>query len=141
MSTSGTPLVEAKGIAKHFGRIEALRDVSFTLGKAEVLGLLGDNGAGKSTLIKLLCRFYQPSGGRILADGVDLADVDPAVWRERIAAGKINFIAECSPLLGPQLMDLAKKVLNGETIPTRIVTNETTFTPEQAKAALPDRKY
>jgi ABC-type sugar transport system substrate-binding protein len=58
-----------------------------------------------------------------------------------LAAGKINFIAECSPLLGPQLMDLAKKVLNKETIPTRIVTNETTFTPEQAKAALPDRKY
>jgi galactofuranose transport system substrate-binding protein len=58
-----------------------------------------------------------------------------------LAAGKINFIAECSPLLGPQLMDLAKKVLNGESIPERIVTNETTFTPEQAKAALPDRKY
>jgi ABC-type sugar transport system substrate-binding protein len=58
-----------------------------------------------------------------------------------LAAGKINFIAECSPLLGPQLMDLAKKVLKGETVPERIVTNETTFTPEQAKAALPDRKY
>jgi len=58
-----------------------------------------------------------------------------------LAAGKINFIAECSPLLGPQLMELAKKVLNNETVPERIVTNETTFTPEQAKAALPDRKY
>jgi len=60
---------------------------------------------------------------------------------QALADGKINFIAECSPLLGPQLMDLAKKVLAGETIPTRIVTDETTFTPEQAKAALPDRKY
>ena len=58
-----------------------------------------------------------------------------------LSKGQFNFIAECSPLLGPQLMDLAKKVLAGETIPTRIVTNETTFTPEQAKAALPDRKY
>jgi simple sugar transport system substrate-binding protein len=60
---------------------------------------------------------------------------------QALSEGKINFIAECSPLLGPQLMDLAKKVLAGETIPTRIVTNETTFTQEQAKAALPDRKY
>jgi len=58
-----------------------------------------------------------------------------------LAANKINFIVECSPLLGPQLMDLAKKVLNGETIPTRVVTEETTFTPEQAKAVLPERKY
>ncbi|MEV0130856.1 ABC transporter substrate-binding protein [Dactylosporangium sp. NPDC050688] len=58
-----------------------------------------------------------------------------------LAAGKINFIVECSPLLGPQLMDLAKKVIAGETIPQRVLTEETTFTPEQAKAALPDRKY
>jgi ABC-type sugar transport system substrate-binding protein len=58
-----------------------------------------------------------------------------------LAAGKINFIVECSPLLGPQLMDLAKKVVAGEQIPQRVLTEETTFTPEQAKAALPDRKY
>jgi ABC-type sugar transport system substrate-binding protein len=58
-----------------------------------------------------------------------------------LADGKFNFIAECSPLLGPQLMDLVKKVVAGETIPTRILTEEGTFTPEQAKAALPTRKY
>ena len=60
---------------------------------------------------------------------------------QALADGKFNFIAECSPLLGPQLMDLVKKVHAGETIPTRIETEETTFTPEQAKAALPTRKY
>ncbi|GAA3919684.1 LacI family transcriptional regulator [Amorphoplanes auranticolor] len=58
-----------------------------------------------------------------------------------LAAGKINYIVECSPLLGPQLMDLAKKVKAGETVEQRVVTEETTFTQEQAKAALPDRKY
>ncbi|GIE87594.1 ABC transporter substrate-binding protein [Actinoplanes regularis] len=58
-----------------------------------------------------------------------------------LADGKINFIVECSPLLGPQLMDLAKKVHAGETVEPRILTEETTFTQEQAKAALPDRKY
>lgn len=58
-----------------------------------------------------------------------------------LAAGKINYIVECSPLLGPQLMDLAKKVKAGETVEPRILTEETTFTQEQAKAALPDRKY
>src|ERR1051325_9319130 len=58
-----------------------------------------------------------------------------------LAAGKINHIVECSPLLGPQLMDLAKKVMAGETIPQRVLTEESEFTPEQAKAALPNRKY
>src|SRR3954452_11990591 len=50
-----------------------------------------------------------------------------------LAAGKINHIVECSPLLGPQLMDLAKKVVKGETVEPRILTVETEFTPEQAK--------
>jgi ABC-type sugar transport system substrate-binding protein len=58
-----------------------------------------------------------------------------------LADGKINFIVECNPLLGPQLMDIAKKVLAGETVPTRIETEETTFDPAQAKAALPSREY
>ncbi|MFI7672626.1 ABC transporter substrate-binding protein [Actinophytocola sp. NPDC049390] len=58
-----------------------------------------------------------------------------------LANGEINFIVECNPLLGPQLMDLAEKVVAGEEVPQRVVTEETTFTQEQAKAALPDRKY
>ncbi|PZF92365.1 LacI family transcriptional regulator [Micromonospora endophytica] len=60
---------------------------------------------------------------------------------QALADGKFNFIAECSPLLGPQLMELAKKVHAGEEVPARVETEETTFTQEQAKAALPTRKY
>ncbi len=60
---------------------------------------------------------------------------------QALADGKFNFIAECSPLLGPQLMELAKKVPAGEEVPPRIETEETTFTQEQAKEALPNRKY
>jgi galactofuranose transport system substrate-binding protein len=60
---------------------------------------------------------------------------------QALADGKINYIVECSPLLGPQLMDLAKKVVAGDAVEKRIVTEETTFTQEQAKAALPSRKY
>ncbi|WP_341279594.1 ABC transporter substrate-binding protein [Paenibacillus sp. FSL H8-0537] len=55
--------------------------------------------------------------------------------------GKINFIVECNPLLGPQLMQAVQDVLDGKTIEKRIVTEEGVFTSEQAKAALPDRKY
>jgi galactofuranose transport system substrate-binding protein len=58
-----------------------------------------------------------------------------------LSQGKINFIAECSPLLGPQLMTLAKQVAAGKPVLKRIITKETTFTPAQAKVALPTRKY
>ncbi|MBB6470829.1 ABC transporter substrate-binding protein [Sphaerisporangium rubeum] len=60
---------------------------------------------------------------------------------QALADGKINYIVECSPLLGPQLMDLAKKVVGDEQVPPRVVTEETTFTQEQAKEALPSRQY
>ncbi|MEH1125456.1 ABC transporter substrate-binding protein [Micromonospora sp. CPCC 206061] len=60
---------------------------------------------------------------------------------QALADGKINYIVECSPLLGPQLMDLVEKVHAGETVPARVVTEETTFTQEQAKAVLPTRQY
>ncbi len=60
---------------------------------------------------------------------------------QALSDGKINYIVECSPLLGPQLMDLAKKVVKNETVPTRVVTEETVFNQEQAKAALPNRQY
>ncbi|MDQ6417840.1 ABC transporter substrate-binding protein [Paenibacillus sp. LHD-117] len=57
------------------------------------------------------------------------------------AEGKINFIVECNPLLGPQLMQAVNDVLAGKEIPQRIVTEEGTFTSEEAKAVLADRKY
>ncbi|WP_248965607.1 ABC transporter substrate-binding protein [Sphaerisporangium perillae] len=60
---------------------------------------------------------------------------------QALADGKINYIVECSPLLGPQLMDLAKKVVAGEAVPQRVVTEETTFTQEKAKEVLSSRQY
>jgi simple sugar transport system ATP-binding protein len=56
-------------IAKHFGPVTALRDVSLHLRKGEVLGLLGDNGAGKSTLIKIVCGFQKQDSGRMTLRG------------------------------------------------------------------------
>ncbi|WP_436529721.1 ABC transporter substrate-binding protein [Actinoplanes sp. HUAS TT8] len=76
--------------------------------------------------------------------GVDIKIITVDAVKDGMTAlseGKINYIVECSPLLGPQLMDLAKKVKAGEAVDPRILTVETTFTQEQAKAALPDRKY
>ncbi len=61
-----------------------LRELSFTLRPDERVALIGANGAGKSTIVKLLCRLYDPTAGRILVDGMDLRELDPAAWRRRI---------------------------------------------------------
>lgn len=82
------------------------------------------------------------AAGKVPGKDIKIITVDAVKdGMQALADGKINFIVECSPLLGDQLMDLAKKVLAGETVPERVVTEETTFTQEQAKAALPERKY
>ncbi|HWJ04630.1 MAG TPA: ABC transporter ATP-binding protein [Steroidobacteraceae bacterium] len=61
-----------------------VRDVSFHLKPGESLALVGENGSGKTTLIKLLTRLYVPDSGRILLDGLDLAEWQPAALRRRI---------------------------------------------------------
>jgi len=58
-----------------------------------------------------------------------------------LSEGKINYIVECNPLLGPQLMDLVKKVKAGEQVPARVETQETAFDSAAAKTALPSRQY
>jgi simple sugar transport system ATP-binding protein len=67
-----TEVLRCENIAKRFGPVTALRDVSLHLEQGEVLGLLGDNGAGKSTLIKILCGYHKPDHGRILLDGEEV---------------------------------------------------------------------
>jgi ATP-binding cassette, subfamily B, bacterial len=102
-STGGVKTVtsghrSADGLPQHTIRFE---DVSFTYpGRSEPvldrfnldieagrsLAIVGENGAGKTTLVKLLARLYDPTSGRITADGIDLRDVEPAAWHRRVTA-------------------------------------------------------
>ncbi len=68
-----------------------LRDVSVHLPAGSVVALVGENGAGKTTLVKLLCRLYEPTEGRILVDGVDLAALDIEQWRASLSAAFQDF--------------------------------------------------
>jgi ATP-binding cassette subfamily B protein len=63
---------------------QVLKDVSFTIKPGETIAIVGRNGAGKTTLIKLLARLYDPTAGRILIDGNDIRDYDPAELRQQI---------------------------------------------------------
>jgi simple sugar transport system ATP-binding protein len=71
MTTNGqdTPVVYMENIVKRFGTIIALDKVDFTIGKQQVMALLGDNGAGKSTLIKVLTGIHAPTAGQIYFEG------------------------------------------------------------------------
>jgi ATP-binding cassette subfamily B protein len=69
----------------------ALKDVSLTLPAGAVVAIVGENGAGKSTLVKLLSKFYQPTEGRIMVDGVDLAAMPADEWRSRLAGAYQDF--------------------------------------------------
>jgi len=68
-----------------------LDDVDLLLPAGSVVAIVGENGAGKTTLVKLLARMYEPSAGRIRADGTDLADVRTDAWRERLAGAFQDF--------------------------------------------------
>ncbi|MYN47014.1 ATP-binding cassette domain-containing protein [Pseudoduganella sp. FT93W] len=63
------PAVEFRGISKHFGAVKANTDVSFTIAKGSIHGLVGENGAGKSTLMSILYGYYRADSGDILLDG------------------------------------------------------------------------
>jgi simple sugar transport system ATP-binding protein len=66
---AGTPLLEARGLVKRYGNVQALDGASFTAFPGEVVALIGDNGAGKSTLVKVLSGVIRPDGGEILVSG------------------------------------------------------------------------
>lgn len=63
------PQVSVEGLARSFGGVPAVRDVSFTVGTGEIHALCGHNGAGKSTVVKMLSGQIAPDSGRILIDG------------------------------------------------------------------------
>src|SRR5439155_12989841 len=68
-----------------------LDDVSVDLPAGAVVAIVGENGAGKSTFVKLLCKLYEPTGGRILVDGAPLARMPADDWRARLAGAFQDF--------------------------------------------------
>lgn len=72
------PILEARGITKSFGHVEALRGADFSARAGEVTALIGDNGAGKSTLVKILSGVYKADAGEIFIKGQKVSFNSPA---------------------------------------------------------------
>jgi ABC-2 type transport system ATP-binding protein len=80
--------VVVEGLAKSFGSVEALRDVSFDVGSGEVLGLLGPNGAGKTTAVNILATLSRPDRGRAEIAGHDVVSDPGGVRRSIMVTGQ-----------------------------------------------------
>jgi simple sugar transport system ATP-binding protein len=74
---SGACLLEARGVGKYFGSVNALQDISLKVNAGEVTCVLGDNGAGKSTLIKILSGVHVPDEGGLFMDGEPVSFTNP----------------------------------------------------------------
>ncbi|HXW06191.1 MAG TPA: ABC transporter ATP-binding protein [Vicinamibacterales bacterium] len=75
------PAIDVRHLSRRFGAFTAVDDLSFQVGRGEILGFLGSNGAGKSTTIRMLCGLLRPSAGTALVDGIDVAAEPEAVKR------------------------------------------------------------
>lgn len=87
-------MIDVRSIGRSFGDIRAVDNLSFTVGRGELLGFLGPNGAGKSTTMKMLTCFLTPSEGTALVSGYDILE-SPEEVRKRI-----GYLPENAPLYG-----------------------------------------
>ena len=85
-------MIEVENVTKRYGEREVVRDVSFRVGKSEIVGVLGPNGAGKTTTLRMLCAYLPVTSGRISVAGCDVLE-DPIGARRAI-----GYLPENTPL-------------------------------------------
>ena len=85
-------MIKAEQLTRRYGAFLAVDRVDFTIEQGEIVGLLGHNGAGKTTIMKMLTGYLEPSAGRVLVDGVDVAEQPKLVQRS------LGYLSESLPL-------------------------------------------
>jgi ABC-2 type transport system ATP-binding protein len=86
------PLIEVKGLRRAYGSLLAVRDLSFSVGRGEVVGFLGPNGAGKSTTLRMIVGYLGPSAGSVRVNGFDVVE-QPLLARQAM-----GYMPETAPL-------------------------------------------
>src|SRR6187200_3009769 len=87
-------MIDVEHLVKDYGTVVAVRDVSFSVGRGEVVGFLGPNGAGKSTTLRILAGFLGATSGRVRIDGHDIVEDGLGARRS------IGYMPEAAPLYG-----------------------------------------
>ncbi|MFO7962923.1 MAG: ABC transporter ATP-binding protein [Desulfobacterales bacterium] len=132
-------MIEANHISKRFGVIEAVKDVSFTIDKGEVVGFLGPNGAGKTTTMRILACFFPPTSGSVKINGLDVTRHSlqvrqligyslekAALYPDMRVLPFLRFVGEVKGLSGPELKKAVSEVVNRcglEFMERRIIKN------------------
>ncbi|WP_042777009.1 ATP-binding cassette domain-containing protein [Sinorhizobium fredii] len=106
-------VLELANISKHFGAIQAVNDVSFTLQAGEVVGLMGDNGAGKSTVVKMIAGNYRPSHGTMRMNGAELVMHRPVEARQHGIEIVYQDLALCDNLSAAANVFLGRELRRG----------------------------
>ena len=101
------PILEARGLVKHYGQVVALNGADFELYPEEITAIIGDNGAGKSTLIKALSGAIQPDEGEIRLDGA------PATFRTPLDARRAGIETVYQELAVAPALDIAANIFLG----------------------------
>lgn len=112
MSSASVPLLEARGISKKFGSLQALYNVDLTLYAGEVLALVGDNGAGKSTLIKSISGNHRVDEGQFFFEGKPIKVSGPKDTAELGVEVVYQDLALCDNLTVTQNMFLGREEVN-----------------------------
>jgi len=127
-------LVSVEGVSFSYpDGTQALDEVSLTARRGELVALVGPNGAGKSTLLELLPRFRQPTNGRIMIDGQDIADVSLESLRS-----KIGFVTQDTPLFEGTIVQNVTYGVRGETSEEQIQQASRLAGVDELVASLPE---
>ena len=85
-------MIEVEGLTRKYGDLVAVDDVSFSIGKGEVVGLLGHNGAGKTTIMRMLTGYIEPTAGSVFIDGMPVSEERLSIQR------RLGYLSENAPL-------------------------------------------
>ncbi len=110
---ASVPLLELRGVSKHFGAVQALTDIQFDVHAHEVVALVGDNGAGKSTLIKLISGIYAADSGSFLWEGREVTITGPGDSARLGIATVYQDLALCDNLDVVANLFLGREVIAG----------------------------
>src|SRR5688572_30083491 len=118
-------MIRVEGLVKRFGEIRAVDGVSFEVRAGEIYGLLGPNGAGKTTIFSMLAGLLGPDSGRIVVNGVDLAESplevkrglgivpqEVAIYEELTARENLRLWAGLYGLAGAELDEAVNRALD-----------------------------
>jgi ABC-2 type transport system ATP-binding protein len=128
-------MLEVNKLGRSYGDFVAVDNVSFAIGKGEIVGLLGHNGAGKTTIMKMLSGYLEPNGGDIIVDGLNLAQdakkvqqslgylpENPPIYPELSVADYLDYAAQLKGLQGNNKAAEVRRVILATDIAVKLLS-------------------